>query len=88
MPTKCPNCGREVNNETRDCQCGVRIRELRLEVRCINAEQAIKGWRTVSATLAAALKRIASGECELNHPPEMCNCASQIATTALATEYS
>ncbi len=40
------------------------------------------------ARLLNSLERIASGECERNHAPESCNCASIIATTALMESWT
>lgn len=36
------------------------------------------------AALLNSLEQIADGVCEINHPPECCNCASQCAMSAVA----
>lgn len=45
MNEKCPTCGANINDKTRDCTCGFRVYEARLIQRLQMLESAISGWQ-------------------------------------------
>lgn len=93
---ECPLCGNDEIEIDRDIPgsihftCGCGIDYISSEI-----DDAIEAWNTRAsdATIEAqqaeirrlreALERIAEGECNINHPPECCNCAVNIAQAAL-----